>query len=189
MNEVAAGTFICPVCAETLDTSAPRCFRCTTELTYWWPLEDALRNRAPGPTQIPDNPSRPGRASFFPFVSILLLGALLGFAGGNLWRGAAEGRPTEEVSVSAELSPSPQEEPAPVVTAAEPLVPQVVLYTMQSGDSLWRVAAALTGDGENWRRLWPAYQGREKELRRGTTLDIPIGALRQRATATTEVGK
>ena len=122
-------------------------------------------------------------------MTILLRGALLGLAVGNRWRGAADRRPPEEVSVSAELSPSPQEEPAVVVTAAESLVPQFVLYTMQPGDSLWRVAAALTGDGSNWRRLWPAYEGREKEQQRGTTLDIPIGALRQKAVATTEVGQ
>lgn len=45
-------------------------------------------------------------------------------------------------------------------TAATPHVSQAELksdiqYVVQPGDSLWRIAAALTGRGANWQMLWP----------------------------------
>jgi hypothetical protein len=113
-------------------------------------------------------------------ITVVLLGALLGYAGGNRLRDVSDQSSIEEPSTSREpLSIARQDEPAIAETKSETGDPQLVHYTIQPGDSLWRVAAALTGDGENWRRLWPEYEGREKQLQRGTGLEIPIASLRE----------
>ena len=48
-----------------------------------------------------------------------------------------------------------------------------ITYRVQRGDSLWRIAAALTGDGEKWKELWPEYEGKELALLPGSILMLP----------------
>ncbi len=43
----------------------------------------------------------------------------------------------------------------PAPPGPSPASPAVVRYRVQRGDSLWRVAAAVTGDGRRWKDLWP----------------------------------
>jgi nucleoid-associated protein YgaU len=43
---------------------------------------------------------------------------------------------------------------APAAVAARAGSPAPLRYTVQRGDSPWRIAAALTGDGRRWRELW-----------------------------------
>lgn len=174
MKETTAGKLICPVCSEELDASAPKCFRCTTELSTWWPLEKTLRNRV----EVSEARAVTGRTPYSRVVTILALGALLGFAGAHLSlrRGAQSSSEESPVAVKA-LSASPVDERATAERKSEAGRPLFVLYTIQPGDSLWRVAASLTGDGRNWRRLWPEFDGQEKKLQRGTNLEVPITAL------------
>ena len=99
------------------------------------------------------------------------------------------------VSTEAPSSASPAEGPAVVATQvpASSSIPNVLVttsaggarprgaeptsiapltsYRVQRGDSLWRIAAALTGDGRRWRQLWPELEGRW--LRPGTVLVLP----------------
>jgi Tfp pilus assembly protein FimV len=49
----------------------------------------------------------------------------------------------------------------------------LIQYRVQKGDSLWRVAAALTGRGSNWVELWPEYRGHERKLMPGSVLEVP----------------
>jgi nucleoid-associated protein YgaU len=63
--------------------------------------------------------------------------------------------------------------PAAVPTRTTDTPPRVVSYRVQPGDSLWRVAAALTGDGRNWKTLWPATDA-ARPLAVGTVLEVPI---------------
>jgi hypothetical protein len=46
-----------------------------------------------------------------------------------------------------------------------------VRYTVQPGDSPWRIAAALTGQGRRWRELWP---GETPRLVPGMVLEVPV---------------
>jgi hypothetical protein len=49
-------------------------------------------------------------------------------------------------------------------------------YTVQRGDSPWRIAAALTGSGRNWVWIW-AFNGLSDNLRPGDQLEIRLQEL------------
>jgi nucleoid-associated protein YgaU len=69
---------------------------------------------------------------------------------------------------------APVTSPAATLPAqAKDAAPRVVSYRVQPGDSLWRIAAALTGDGRNWTSLWPATDA-ARPLAVGTVLEVPI---------------
>jgi hypothetical protein len=42
----------------------------------------------------------------------------------------------------------------PTAVVAPAASPSPLRYTVQRGDSPWRIAVALTGDGRRWRELW-----------------------------------
>ena len=67
-------------------------------------------------------------------------------------------------------------EPAPPAARE----PAVVPYRVQRGDSLWRISAALTGDGRNWRTLWP--DGDRRRLVPGMVVEVPLAWARPGAT-------
>jgi LysM repeat protein len=69
------------------------------------------------------------------------------------------------------VSVAPSPGPAPVAEAVAP--PAVVVYHVQPGDSLWRIAAALTGDGRNWKALWPTTDP-ARPLAVGSVLEAPV---------------
>ena len=54
-------------------------------------------------------------------------------------------------NVNDQLTINPPEPDAPAEVAAEP-----VFYTIQSGDSLWKLASAHYGDGNKWQALFEA---------------------------------
>src|SRR5512144_607359 len=75
----------CPVCGESFAAPTARCFRCETDLSLWWPLEDSLEALARIPTDVaraatsaeaPRGPRRrrPQRGWV---VLVLLMGGLL----------------------------------------------------------------------------------------------------------------
>jgi nucleoid-associated protein YgaU len=50
-----------------------------------------------------------------------------------------------------------------------------VSYRVQRGDSLWRIAASLTGDGRRWRELWPQLDAAAGRITPGTVLEVDVG--------------
>lgn len=155
---------ICPVCDEVLSKRAARCFHCETKLEAWWPLEESLLE-----VDSPEKRSASSVGRWIWSLAAVLVGVGLGFG----WRELGP----DETSVVA----SP---PAPVVTqvveqlaAVEESAPIIIHYQVQRGDSLWRVASALTGQGSDWSSLWPDYAGRERELEVGAVLQVRAGEL------------
>ena len=124
----------CPVCGEAFEDRPPSCFRCETPLGSWWRLEDELQGLE----------ARPPAGALGPW----LLAGTLGLAGLGLavasWPGPRPAEPPPERSSPAAVPASPS--PAP---------PRRVRYVVQRGDSPWRIAAALTGEGRRWRELFP----------------------------------
>jgi nucleoid-associated protein YgaU len=59
----------------------------------------------------------------------------------------------------------------PPTTVTRPKAARPLTYRAQRGDSLWRIAAALTGDGRRWRELWP--ERTHGQLARHEVLVIP----------------
>jgi hypothetical protein len=75
---------------------------------------------------------------------------------------------------STELVPSFQS------TVLAPESAPVLRYCVQKGDSAWRIAAAMTGAGQNWQLLWPELKN--KPIQIGGILEVRIDrieALRQ----------
>src|SRR5262245_22992287 len=134
----------CPVCAEPLSGQPERCFRCQTALGRWWAFEDALQALEPG------RPPAPGPAGTTPgrMLAMALVSAARGAAG------VIALRPAPRAPLAAVPSP-----PAPSPSA--PPAPAVLSYRVQRGDSLWRIASAVTGDGRRWRDLWPEHRDGE----------------------------
>jgi hypothetical protein len=174
----------CPVCAEPLEGRPERCFRCETSLGAWWGFEEALAEtelglkpvvnvNVPVPVPVPEpvavlSPPR-NRA---PLYALAALAAVL--VGGFI----VLTRPVERRVESAvfatpvtTLPPPASAEPTP------PPAPQVIRYRVQRGDSLWRIAASLTGDGHCWRALWPQRTDAETPLRVGSVLDVDLARL------------
>jgi LysM domain-containing protein len=152
----------CPVCAEPLVGRPPRCFRCETVLGPWWELEQALGSMEPGGPAAPLPASR-GWSAVLVAVAV---GALLGAAGLTMVRRA----PAREAA-----APSP----TPLPPTPAPLLPpsRLIDYRVQRGDSLWRIAAAVTGDGHRWRELWPEHAGTDGRITAGTVLQVDLSRL------------
>ena len=156
----------CPVCSEPLEAAAPRCFRCETNLTPWWTLESSLRSDAVVPKQA-EATHRPGGIATRWVVLVASAALAVGVVAGALLGRAAP--------ATAASQPSPA-----IATATPPLAPtspartNVVEYHVQAGDTLWRIAAALSGDGRNWTHLWPARDRTASVLRRGTILRVTL---------------
>lgn len=162
----------CPVCDERHETAVPVCFRCQTTLTAWWNLESAL-TAAPERESVPvavHGPSRrfqwlPGLAATG--VAGLLLGLML-----------ARVPPAAAPDPSVATMPSrtvPETVVPSVIPPADPPTPsRFVVYHVQRGDTLWRISAAITGDGRNWTQLWPERVTRPATLRPGTTLRVAV---------------
>ena len=56
----------CPVCGEGFREAPARCFRCETDLSHWWPLDESLRGLgsvvAPAPVVVPPRVVLPAAA-------------------------------------------------------------------------------------------------------------------------------
>jgi hypothetical protein len=151
------GPAICPVCDEVLSERTAKCFRCDTKLEDWWPLEEVLVA------------GRPRSRFAWAFVA-MAIGVVMGTLGPVLWW-------MEVVSVEtpgvASVSVEKKVDVNDGALRSEPAT--LIQYRVQRGDSLWRVAAALTGRGSDWVELWPEYRGHEKRLMPGSVLEIPVG--------------
>ena len=153
----------CPVCAEPLRGRPERCFRCQTALTRWWAFEDALRALPPG------GAPPPRRTPWGLMLAVVFLGASLGAGGVIAWRPA----PAPRTAVLPAPVPTPPPVPLPQ--------PEILTYRVQRGDSLWRIASAVTGDGRRWRELWPEHRESEGRLAAGTVLRLDLSRLPDRA--------
>ena len=155
----------CPVCSEPYDEPPAECFRCETRLSSWWPFEDAaLRSQ----TQPPPGPR------ILPLAIAALLGTMVAAVALRVMTGTTH---APIATVAPPPPPSTLATAAATAPVAEPREsaprPAVFRYRVQPGDSLWRVAAALTGDGRNWKTLWPSRPP-EHPLAVGTMLEVPI---------------
>lgn len=160
----------CPGCQTILKERLEKCFRCEADLSRWWPLEDAIRTAAAGPGHAQGVSSvRRNEGSRWPIlIAIGVLGCVVGAGLVRIgWMGRHQVNPvTPETRMSGTTQPSSIQ----AVHAGEPFV----LYRVQTGDSLWRIAAAFTGDGNGWASLFPEYVGRERELRVGAVLSVNL---------------
>jgi nucleoid-associated protein YgaU len=152
----------CPVCGEGFREAPARCFRCETDLSLWWPLDESLRimGRAPVAAPVVDEAAVRERARVLKrwkkrakgwLMPILLLGGLVGVA----WLSLESTRPRSDGPRSGLASPVPVpvQSPKPAPAATPMSLPRTVRYVVQPGDSLWRIAAALKGDARRWPEL------------------------------------
>ena len=142
-------TVECPVCREPLTGRPERCFRCETLLAPWWEFEGMLAQ----PAVVP--PPATKRRSAALLVAGIAVGMALGLTAGL----ELSGRETPARDVPATVVPkapasSPSEIPARAAQTGGKAARRMT-YRVQRGDSLWRIAAAVTGDGRRWRELWP----------------------------------
>lgn len=89
-----------------------------------------------------------------------------------------------------DITAAPAPAPAPVATTQQPVIydtapaPQVIAvatpsgnggkYTVQKGDTLWKIATTQYGDGKQWQRITAANPGLSPEtLKAGQTIAIP----------------
>jgi nucleoid-associated protein YgaU len=154
----------CPVCSEHYDQAPEECFRCETPLGAWWRFEAAAARERP-----------PEGARLGPIVGAAVAGALLAAIVVNATMRAAPVAAIAPVSApptSVAVVTMPAATPSAVPTAP---AASALIYRVQPGDSLWRIAAALTGDGRNWRTLWPAIDP-ERPLAVGTELQATAPA-------------
>jgi nucleoid-associated protein YgaU len=71
---------------------------------------------------------------------------------------------------------APAESPAPTATAATGPVPKTGSYTVQSGDTLWKIAEDVWGDGARYTELYEANRDvleHPDRVRPGQSLRIP----------------
>lgn len=158
----------CPVCREPLPDRPERCFRCETPLSRWWDFEGALAQT--GSTAPVAPPAARGRASKAPWIAAVIGGMALGAAAGWRLRGERTVRAVPVAAASAAPVSSPSAAPHTPARASI-VAPRRVAYRVQRGDSLWRIAAALTGEGHRWRELWP--ERKHGRLTRNEVLLIP----------------
>jgi Tfp pilus assembly protein FimV len=156
----------CPVCGEPLHGRPDHCFRCETSLAPWWAFEDALSGMAP---PLPRGPNGRRRRAVAAGAALMVMAA--GIAAVVL----ATRRPPAPVALApsgaiAPSAPAPDDPPA--------AAPALLSYRVQRGDSLWRIAASLTGDGRRWRELWPQHAGGAAPLAPGTVLEVDLRRLR-----------
>lgn len=155
---------ICPVCGEPLPDRPPSCFRCETPLGHWWSLYETLQGAEAGLADAARadrrGPPRIGAAWAWAGLPALAIGLAIGAA--LYRRPAAPPAPLPRPPAAAPAVAPPPVAPAPVV----------LRYRVQAGDSLWRIAAALTGDGHRWRELWPERARQPDALRPGTILEV-----------------
>ena len=70
------------------------------------------------------------------------------------------------------ISDAPTQAPAPI--AAAPAAPAGGKYTVQKGDTLWKIATASYGDGKQWQKIASANPGLSPStLKAGQTIMIP----------------
>lgn len=80
-------------------------------------------------------------------------------------------------------TPAPAPTPAPVAVTPAPTPVAVVetpaasasgSYTVQKGDTLWKIASTEYGDGKQWQKICSANPGLTPEtLKAGQTINIP----------------
>jgi Tfp pilus assembly protein FimV len=150
----------CPVCDEPLAGRPERCFRCETPLAQWWAFEDALRQVTPPATPPPRRHDRTVVAGALLIVMAVGIAAVV----------VGTRRPAAPVALA------PTETLAPAVPPAAPVEtrPATFSYRVQRGDSLWRIAASLTGDGRHWRELWPQHEAAAGRIAPGTVLEVDL---------------
>ena len=171
----------CPVCGEAFAAPPPRCFRCETDLSLWWRLDESLlalsrsaKSVAPPEAQepAPAEPLRPGRGRVWLLPVILMSGLLGAFL---LHLESTRPRVGEPVTDGRSHSPPP---PASAGSAQSSPVasPRPTLrYVVQPGDSLWRIAASLKGDGRRWPELLAEGDGVDPaRLRPGQELRLRL---------------
>jgi nucleoid-associated protein YgaU len=166
----------CPVCGEPLRDAPERCFRCETPLAAWWPFEKGLDEAVAEPVAVLGARSavsegvrptpRRGYGALMAAVAVSLVAGLL--AGRAVVKAPASlPMPT---TANPSLSTLPPPVPAPPFPTPSAEARAIVSYRVQPGDSLWRIAAAVTGDGRCWRQLWPELEG--QLLRPGMVLGV-----------------
>lgn len=155
----------CPVCGESFGERPQRCYRCETSLEAWWSFENALAgltvgHRSEETTSTKRHTNRAGRA-----FGLVAAGAMLGAMA--------------ILFFLRHFEPTPPPGARPVVSVRPTVSPIVgtpasraVTYTVQPGDSAWRISAALLGDGRRWRELWPS--GGEPLLLAGSRLSLEL---------------
>jgi hypothetical protein len=150
----------CPVCAEPLPDRPDRCFRCETPLLPWWGFEDALRQVAEART--PAAAAGPRRT--WVAGSALIVMALVVAAAVVVTRRSPAPVVVAPTEPAAPVAPSPERPPD--------TAPATFSYRVQHGDSLWRIAAGLTGDGRRWRALWPEHASGDGRIGAGAVLQV-----------------
>lgn len=155
--------YACPVCSEPYDAPPAECFRCETPLGSWWRFEDAVLRSGAG--------ERSPSPRMLPVVGAAVLGALVAAVGLRMTTGGAPVAAVPATAVALPPAAPPRAAPTPASAPAAPAA--VMTYRVQPGDSLWRISAALTGDGRNWRTLWPTMDP-TRPLAVGTVLEAPI---------------
>ena len=160
----------CPVCSEPYDAPPDECFRCETPLASWWAFETAAASsRPPEP--------RPRRhLAVAALAGAIVASVALRFLTGTAHAPEESAGPASRASLPQAAAPSREPVPLPPTTVPTPAprtAPRAVSYRVQPGDSLWRIAAAFTGDGRNWTSLWPATDA-ARPLVVGTVLEVPI---------------
>ena len=128
-------------------------------------------------------------------VQLKYIAASLALACGLIATGCAEKKPADAVAANnsvTDISAAPAPEPAPVATTPQPVIydtapaPQVIAvatpttpggggkYTVQKGDTLWKISTSQYGDGKQWQRIAAANPGLSPEtLKAGQTITIP----------------
>jgi hypothetical protein len=184
-TEVSAPAAVvpCPVCTEPLEGRPERCFRCETALGPWWGFEEALSStelggravaNAPVSVPVPKSAAAPDLTARQAFGLVAVIAALVGtFIYGTM-------PITRSIDSAVPAVPVTTVPPPPAPSLSPPPATQVVHYRVQRGDSLWRIAAAFTGDGRRWKDLWPERADAEAVIPAGSTLEVDLGRLADR---------
>jgi hypothetical protein len=150
------GGIECPVCGEGFLDKPSRCFRCESDLELWWPLDQSLRalDGVELPASVAATSGRAAsRGRFWRrnagwVVPVVLLAGLAGAA----WLSLESTRRPADTLTQAAL-PKGRGGVAPSLAAPPASGARHIRYVVQPGDSLWRIAAALTGDARRWPEL------------------------------------